>query len=295
MQQHTGQHLLSAVLIELFNYPTVSFHMSAATSTIDIAAPSLDSKQLDRAAERCAEIVAEARPVAISYQDSTEELGLRKASQRTGTLRIVSIEGLDRSACGGTHVRSTGELGPVLLRKVEKMRGNMRLEFVCGLRALRQARADFLLLEQISRTVSVPPQEAPELVASLAGKIKTLEKHGQRLAAELAQREGRELFQATAPDAQGIRRVTHNGPIDDATRARAQAFIAGGKAVFLAISQDPPSLLLAASPDAGIHAGDRVKAFVTAAGGRGGGNQSLAQGSVPAAEALRSADALTSA
>ena len=93
MQQHTGQHLLSAVLIELFNIPTVSFHMGAVTSTIDIETPSLDIKKIDRAEERCAEIVAEARTVAITYEDSSADLGLRKESKRTGTLRIVSIEG----------------------------------------------------------------------------------------------------------------------------------------------------------------------------------------------------------
>src|SRR5579862_6295741 len=98
MQQHTGQHLLSAVLIELFDIPTLSFHMGAATSTIDIETPSLDSKQIERAEERCAQIVWEARPINITYEDSSVDLGLRKASARTGMLRIVSIDSLDRSA-----------------------------------------------------------------------------------------------------------------------------------------------------------------------------------------------------
>ncbi len=286
MQQHTGQHLLSAVLIELFNIPTLSFHMGAVTSTIDIEAPSLDQKKLDRAEERCAEIVSQARPVTITYEDSSSDLGLRKESKRTGTLRIISIADLDRSACGGTHVRSTAEIGPVLLRKLEKIRGNTRIEFVCGLRAIRQARQDFKTLTEISRLVSVPAEESPAVIAGQIDKAKTLEKNVQKLAGELAQREGRELFAATEPDKSGVRRVTQTGAIDDAMRARANAFIAGGKAVFLAVCENPPSVLLAASPDSGVHAGDRVKAAVTAAGGRGGGNQSLAQGSVPQASAL---------
>jgi len=286
MQQHTGQHLLSAVLIELFNYPTVSFHLGAATSTIDIEAASLEPKKIERAEERCAEIAAEARPVVITYEDSSSDLGLRKESKRGGTLRIVSIAGLDRSACGGTHVRSTAEIGPILIRKLEKIRGNVRIEFVCGLRAIRQARQDFQTLSEISRLVSVPFEEAPALVAAQIEKAKTLEKAAQKLAAELARREGLELYAATAPDASGVRRVTQKGAIDDATRARAQAFVSGSKAVFLAVCENPPSVLLAASADSGVHAGDRVKAAVTAAGGRGGGNQALAQGSVPTAAAL---------
>ncbi len=288
MQQHTGQHLLSAALIELFDIPTLSFHMGAVTSTIDVGAPAIDSKKLERAEEHCAAIIAAARPVTVTYEDSSADLGLRKASARTGTLRIISIDGLDKSACGGTHVRSTAEIGPLLIRKLEKIRGNVRIEFVCGLRAIRQARADFRTLSEISRMVSVPIEETAAIVALQVDRAKTIEKSYQRLASELAQREGRELYAAAAPDESGVRRATQRGTIDDAMRARAQAFVAGAKAVFLAISENPPSVLLAASADAGIHAGDRVKAAVTAAGGRGGGNAALAQGSVPSAAALES-------
>jgi alanyl-tRNA synthetase len=294
MQQHSGQHLLSAVLEELFHIPTVSFHLGTDVCTIDVAAPSLTADRIDQAEARCAEIVGEARPLAITFEDAAANLGLRKESQRTGTLRVVAIQGVDRSACGGTHVRTTAEIGLVLIRKTEKIRGNTRLEFVCGLRALRQARADFRTLQELSRQLSAPAAETPGLVSAQLERIKTLEKANQRLASELAQREGREQWAATAPDAEGIRRAVERieqGAIDDAIRTRAQAFVARGSAVFLAVSKNPPSVLLAASADSGIHAGDRVKSAVTAAGGRGGGNQALAQGSLPATADL---DALTS-
>jgi len=285
MQQHSGQHLLSAVLEELFKIPTVSFHLGAEVCTIDVVAPSLTTARIDQAEDRCAEIVAEARPLAITFEDATADLGLRKESQRTGTLRVIAIQGIDRSACGGTHVRTTAEIGPVLIRKTEKIRGNTRLEFVCGLRALHQARADFRTLQELSRQLSAPATETPGLVSAQLERIKALEKANQRLASEVAQREGREQWAATAPDAQGLRRAVEQveqGAIDDALRTRAQAFVAQGRAVFLAMSKNPPSVLLAASADSGIHAGDRVKSAVTSAGGRGGGNQALAQGSLPA-------------
>ena len=286
MQQHSGQHLLSAVLEELFKIPTVSFHLGAEVCTIDVTAASLAPRQMEQAEERCAEIVSQARPLAISFEDAAADLGLRKESQRTGTLRVVAIDGIDRSACGGTHVRTTAEIGPVAIRKTEKIRGNTRLEFVCGVRALRQARADFRTLQELSRQLSVPAAEAPALVAAQLERVKTLEKTNQRMAAEIAQREGRELWNATAPDADGLRRMVQRAAIDDAMRTRAQAFAAEGKAAFLAVSANPPAILLAASADSGIHAGERVKAAVTAAGGRGGGNQGLAQGSLPAAADL---------
>jgi len=288
MQQHTGQHLLSAVLVELYGIQTLSFHMGEAASTIELGTANLDPGRIERTEEYCAEIVAQARPVAITFEHSTSELGLRKASERTGELRIVSIEGLDRSACGGTHVRSTAEIGTILIRKLDKVRDNVRLEFVCGLRALRQARRDFRTLAEIGGALSVAFEDAPAAVKAQAAKVKAIEKTCQRLAVELAQREGRELYAATSPDDQGVRRVTERGPIDDAMRARAQAFVSGSKSSFLALSEDPPSLLLAVSADSGIHAGERVRAAVTAAGGRGGGNQTLAQGSVPSAALLQS-------
>ena len=286
MQQHTGQHLLSAVLEELFAIPTLSFHMGPEVSTIEVGAAALDTGQMERAEERCAEIVSEARPVVITFDQATEDLGLRKASQRSGTLRVVSITGLDRSACGGTHVRSTAEIGLVLIRKLDKIRGNVRLEFVCGFRALTQARTDFRTLLEISRHLSTPVEQTPAVVAAQMQRTRVLEKTNQRLATDVARREGTALWAATEPGADGMRRVTERGPIDDVLRARAQAFVAEGRAVFTALSENPPAVLLAASADSGIHAGQRLQAAVAAAGGRGGGNQALAQGSVPSKSLL---------
>ncbi|MEP7352275.1 MAG: alanyl-tRNA editing protein [Acidobacteriota bacterium] len=281
MQQHTGQHLLSAVLEELFQCATVSVHMGAEQSTIDVAATSVSAEQLEQAELRCAELVGEARPVHIRFEDAAEVEGLRKASARTGTLRIAEIEGTDRSACGGTHVRNTAEIGPVLTGKLDKMRGNTRIEFVCGERALRRSRTDHLLLAAIGRSLSAAPEQFLSMIDGMTEKNRTLEKERLRLATELARREGQELYQATEPGGSGIRKHTARGPIDDAVRTRAQAFVASPRAVYLAICDQPPSILLAASADSGVHAGNQLKAALSTVGGRGGGNQGLAQGSLP--------------
>lgn len=289
MQQHTGQHLLSAVLAELYGWTTVSVHMGLETSTVDVSTPAVAAEQLERAELRCAQIIGEARPVHIGFEEASANLGLRKEPARTGTLRIVSLEGIDRSACGGTHVRSTAEIGCVRTGKVEKIRGISRIEFFCGQRALRRAHHEARALAAISRVLSMPAERCAETAASLVERNKALEKERMRLAVELARREGRDLFAAAVAGDDGLRRITQTGLIDDAMRARAQAFVAGGKAVFLAVCENPPSLLLAASADAGIHAGERMKAALAAAGGRGGGNAALAQGSVPEMAALRTA------
>jgi len=286
MQQHTGQHLLSAVLLEQFDAPTVSFHLGAEAATIDVAR-ALDPAQLREAERRANQMVFENRPVTVAFQHSSEELGLRKPTEREGDVRIVSIQDLDRSACGGTHVRATGEIGPILLRKLDRIRGNLRIEFLCGGRAVARARADFEALSEIARVFSAPLDEAPAMVASQREKLQEAEKVRRRLATELAASSGRALYAATEPGPDGIRRVLRKvESISEESRAEAQSFISAGPAIFLLAAQNPPSVLLACSNDAGLNAGDLLKRILTEAGGRGGGNRTLAQGSVASPQAL---------
>ena len=293
MQQHSGQHLLSAVLIELFGIPTVSFHLGAETSTIDIAAAGLDAAQIRDAGRRCAELVFANRPLTVTFEEAAEAAPtLRAAAAREGTLRIVSIQDFDRSACGGTHVRATGEIGPVAIRRSERIRGNLRLEFLCGMRAINRARADFEALSRVAAQFSAPLDETPALVEALLKRARDTEKAGRALAGELAALRGRELYAQARPDAAGVRRAwiaQPTGALDDGIRAMASAFIAQSKAVFGAATPDPPSLLVAASPDSGYHAGNLVKAAVAAEGGRGGGSATVAQGSLPDRAALERA------
>jgi alanyl-tRNA synthetase len=287
MQQHTGQHLLSAVLLDLFHAQTVSFHVGVESSTIDIARPSLDADEVRRAVERANRIVFENRPVTVTFRHSSEDLSLRKATEREGMVRIVSIADLDRSACGGTHVRATGEIGPITIRKLEKVRANVRVEFLCGMRAVKRAQADYESLASIGRAFSAAVDEAPALVAAQIEKLQAAEKTARKLAMELAQARGRQLYAETPLGPDGFRRVRRTVPaITDELRAEAQAFTAGEKSMFVALAAEPPSLLVAASKDSGVNAGQLVKDAVTAAGGRGGGSPTMAQGSVPSLDAL---------
>jgi len=288
MQQHTGQHLLSAVLVELFHAPTVSFHLGTETCTIDVAG-ALEPEQLREVERRANEIVFENRPVTISFQDSSEDLGLRKPTEREGLVRIISIDNLDRSACGGTHVRATGEIGPILLRKLDRIRGNLRIEFLCGGRAVARARADFDALSHIARAFSSPLDETPALVDGQRDKLQESDRTRRRLSTELAQASGRTLYGATTPGPDGIRRTLRKleTSLTDELRAEAQAFTAAGRAIFVALAQTPPAILLASSADSGVNSGEVLKWLLGPQGGRGGGNATLAQGSLPSATALQ--------
>lgn len=288
MQQHSGQHLLSAVFIEQFGIETVSFHLGQEISTIDLEAPAVDTEKVTAAERRANEAVWENRPIVITYEDATAAGDLRKPSDRGGTLRIVSIQGLDRIACGGTHVRLTGEIGPILIRRLEKIRNNVRVEFLCGMRAVRRARADYTALSRIAQLFSTSVDETPQVAAAQLEAVRDADRLKRKLDAELARYQGRELYEATAPDATGIRRAVRRlpkGTLDD-VRALAQSFTAQPKAVFAGVIEQPPAVLLAASADSGLDAGKTLQPLLAQAGGRGGGNARMAQGSVPEREAL---------
>jgi alanyl-tRNA synthetase len=288
MQQHTGQHLLSAVFVEVLHAATLSFHLGSESCTIDLGIPALDAAQIHAVEQRANELVFENRPVTIDFQHASEATDLRKPSEREGELRIVSIDNLDRSACGGTHVRSTGEIGPILIRKLEKIRGNVRVEFLCGMRGVRRARADYEALAQIARLFSSSPDETPALVAAQLEKAQEADKARRRLATELATARGRELYLATEPGAQGLRKVVRQvESISDELRAEAQSFAAGSRAAILVLGEAPPSALMAASKDSGLNAGQWLKTELSAVGGRGGGSPSMAQGSVPSFDLLK--------
>jgi alanyl-tRNA synthetase len=288
MQQHSGQHLLSAVFEELFGLHTVSFHLGADSATIDLEGGPVDARTVTEAERRANQVVSENRAMDVRFEDASQALGLRKASERTGTLRIVSIEGLDRSACGGTHVRTTGEIGPILLRKTEKIRQSVRVEFVCGGRAVRHARQDFEALTRIAQLFSAPLDEVAPMVAAQLEAAKTSDRVRRKLELDLAAYQGKELYGTTVPGPDGMRRAVQRlerGNLED-LRAVAQNFTAQAKSVFVATLKDPPSVLLAASADSGVDAGKLLKAALTETGGRGGGNPRIAQGSVPDAALL---------
>ena len=289
MQQHTGQHLLSAVLEELYGFHTVSVHFGGDYSSLDLDVESVSAHRVVEAEARANALVAENRAVTTSFEDASQASGLRKESGRTGTLRIVSIAGLDRSACGGTHVRATGEIGAILIRKVERVRKSARLEFVCGSRAVRRARADFEALTRIAGALSASLDDAPALVAAQSEQLRAGENERRRLERELAGHRARALYDAAPADERNLRVVRQEAATMDELRTLAHATIALPRAVLVGTIGEPPSLLLATAEDTGLDAGRLLREGVSRVGGRGGGSSRIAQGSVPDAGRLTEA------
>jgi len=287
MQQHTGQHLLSAVFEDLYGHRTASVHFGPDYSTLDLETESVPRAQLVAVERRANAVVAEARPVLVTFEDARTAVGLRKPSDRDGTLRIVSIDSLDRSACGGTHVRSTAEIGPVLLRSVEKVRKTTRVEFVCGTRAIRRARSDYEALTGIASSLSASLDDAASLVGTQSERLKDGDNARKKLEKELAGYRIRDLYSAAAEDASGVRTIVlRDASTMDDLRALAQAAFGLPRVVVVGALVDPPSVLIASSEDSGVDAGRLLKERLAAVGGRGGGSPRIAQGSVPDASAI---------
>jgi alanyl-tRNA synthetase len=283
MQQHTGQHLLSAMLADLIGHITIGVHFGRESSTLDLAAGALTPDQVSRAEERANEIVVQNRPVEVGFEAAASADGLRKPTGREGTIRIVTIQGIDRSACGGTHVGATGEIGPILIRKLERVRKGLRVEFLCGSRATRRARADYGLLSLLAAEFSAAADELPGLMTSHRDEIKEALASNRELQEKLDLCRARELYAAASPESTGIRRVTvrEEGSSADTLRGLAQAFSSMPLAVFVGAVASPPAVVLAASADTGIDAACLLKSLLTSVGGRGGGSPRLAQGIVP--------------
>jgi alanyl-tRNA synthetase len=287
-EQHTAQHLLSAVAEDTFGWRTESVHFGAEHSTIEFDASEATAEQLETLEALAITAIAESRAVTIGYEDAAVASGLRKPSERSGTIRIVTIEGIDRSACGGTHVTSTARLGSVMVRGVERIRGRSRVKFLAGTRARALVRREATTLEVLAAALGVAPNELTELVPRRMVALKDAERRIEALERELAGFRVRELIGSAPAGPGGVRWVVlhPSGQPAAALRTMAQAAAVEPAVVLLATSIDPATVVLAAGERSGVHAGELLKSALTTVGGRGGGSATIAQGSVPDADML---------
>jgi alanyl-tRNA synthetase len=291
MQQHTGQHLLSAVFGELFQFPTVSFHLGEESCTIDLSIPKITDEQIVRAEEHSNAVIAENRAVRVSYcrKDEVVALGLRKETKREGEIRLIEIDGLDLCACGGTHVRATGEIGAILLRKVEKVKQGIRVEFVCGHRAVRWSRRDFSALTQASTLYSAKPYDLPALIAKKLEEAKIADRERKHMQEALGGYEAKEMYEQAAPDAAGLRVVERIFDSGDPNYLRLLAAQIARQPVARAILalRQPPTLFVAQTKD--LAGAPDLGALVKQLGLRGGGSKDAAQGGAASWEVVEQA------
>jgi alanyl-tRNA synthetase len=277
MQQHTGQHLLSAMFQERFGLPTVSFHLGGEICTIDLhgAEPSRD--QLVGTQRAANKVIFEDRPVGVRYgtREDLERLGARKQVEREGLLRAIEIESADLQPCGGTHVKSTGQIGMILVRGCSKVRQDWRVEFVCGGRAERLATEDFkrerALMGLLGCALEELPVAAERLAAERDANFKSLRAAFEQLASLWAAQ-----LTATAPvAANGVRVVSLvlRGAHPELLLPLATEIAKNERTVALLVLEGTGQLVFAQHPTAGKDLGAVLKSVLAAYPGKGGGSK----------------------
>jgi alanyl-tRNA synthetase len=281
MQQHTGQHVLSAAFDRVLGVRTVSFHLGADASTIDLARE-VSSSEIEHVEEEANRIVWTDRPVTIRFADAEEaaRLPLRKEPARGGLLRLIEVADFDLSACGGTHIARTGAIGIIAVGSTERFRGGSRIEFFCGRRALRSHRRLRELVSAGIKVLSVAPGELPAGIERLQGEVKELKRQAKDLQSRLASHEADALVQRAQPtgalrfaiaalegwDAVGLKHI-------------ASAIVTRpGLAALLVSSPAPSSVVVARSADVSLDSSALLKQMIARFGGKGGGRPDLAQG-----------------
>ena len=284
MQQHSGQHVLSAAFLRLFNLPTVSFHMGVEACSIDLDTKTLTQEQVTAAENLANDVVMQNRPVAMRFvsQEEAQGLGLRKLPPaERDLLRLIEIPEFDLSACGGTHVGTTGQIGCILLRKIERVRQGWRVEFVCGKRAINAARRDYATLAEAAGLCSSHLWELPQQVRKLQEEARTTRKSAEHLLEEAAALYANQLLEAT-PERNGrkivVRIFSDRGVTFTKSLAQKLTGLGPNVVAMLGTTAEQPTLVFAQSSGQPFDMGKLMKEVLARVGGRGGGSKDLAQG-----------------
>jgi alanyl-tRNA synthetase len=281
MQQHTGQHLLSAAFEKELGAKTVSFHLGSATSTIDLD-KELSSEQIAKGETSANAVVWEDREICVTFVTAHEaaKLPLRKEPTREGDIRVVEIKDYDLSACGGTHLSRTGAIGMAAVVGAERFKGGMRVEFVCGRRALRVHRGLRDAVSGAVRLLSVLPEELPGAIEKLQLASKTQQKAQEALRERMAVHEAAALT-AKGQKIGGLTLVAEalSGWDASGLKTLASAIVSNpGTSAVLVSTESPLLVVVARSQDLAIDSGAVLTKLITRFGGKGGGRGTMAQG-----------------
>lgn len=280
MQQHTGQHILSQAFLAVAGAQTLSFHMGAEISTIDIELSQPLPEKMEEAQALATEIVFQNRPVHILVTDQAglSSLGVRKESRREGEIRVIEVDGFDRSACGGTHVRNTGEIGIVFVSSFERYKGGARVDFAAGARAMQLLQKDHELIKRLARVYSSAPEKMVEVSEKLLQERAALNRENQLLQVKILEAEAAELIRGALKTGNCcLIDKTFTGRNLENVKILAQKLTEHPGVVAVLGLSDACQIVVARSKDLQGNCGDLIKKTVSELGGKGGGRPELAQ------------------
>ena len=286
MQQHSGQHLISQTFYQLFGFETVSMRIGQVESTLDLDTSRLDPPQLNEAERFVNDLIYENRAIVSYYLDDSEleRLPLRGKPKVTGQIRIVEITDFDYSACGGTHCRSTGQIGLIKLLRQERRRGNVRLTFRCGKRALADYAEKHQLITTGAGLLDVNITELPQMIERCLASYSQLQKQYGLLEREILGYEAEDLFK-TAEKRAAVTIVTKLFSERELTSVKSLAHQLQEKEsviiLFGSVSNKKLSLVYARSADVKLDMSALLRDSLANFNGRGGGRPDFVQGGSP--------------
>jgi alanyl-tRNA synthetase len=287
MQQHSGQHLLSAAFEDLMGGHTIGFHLGRESSTIDLDLGSLAWEAAFRVEQQVNEVIWQNRSftMEIMISDDAADLLLRKPPAVTGDVRVIRVESFDACACGGTHVSAAGEIGLVKVTGVENYKGGVRVHFLCGRRALTDYQQTLRMLQTASLALSVGPAELVEAIERLGDEAKESRRELRKAQGELTGYEAERLWRESA-EIDGKHVVVRHWIDRSFAEARAlaaQLRVQPNTLVLLAVTEPKGVRLVCSRSDdlPGVDASRVLREVAGALGGRGGGQPTLAQGGTP--------------
>ncbi|MBM7666941.1 alanyl-tRNA synthetase [Solibacillus kalamii] len=277
MQQHAGQHILTAAFVELFDMATVSFHLGTELVTIDLNVGEVSEDQLAAVEKRANEIILENRPIETKWvtKDELAQYNLRKDVKVDEDIRLVIIPDYDYNGCGGTHPTSTGQVGLLKILTTEKMKKQIRVHFVCGNRVLQQLAMRKQVLSDVARQLSAPEEEAADALRKFTKSAKQTEKSLTDAQDTLLEFEAKELAKETVAVA-----TFENRSIQSLQKLARFITQQNGEAIALLVANNEDKLQFVAAR--GSEQSKSMKDISAAAlpliNGKGGGNDALVQG-----------------
>ncbi len=278
MQQHSGQHILSQCLHQLLGAGTLAFHLGEIVSTLEIDLRDISEEEIENIERRANAIVFEDREVKTYFvpEEKIDSVPLRRPPKKKGLIRVVEVSDFDFSACGGTHVRRTGEIGLIKILRLERIRNNIRFEFICGKRALEDYTRKNKIVRELSTRFTVNEEEILSTVEKLSSDVKSQRRKGKKLHEKIAHYEAQEIIQ----EAKGkiIKEVFVDKTLEEARFLAISIIRKGDFVVLLGLKgEERGHLILACSENLNIDMRETVPIVSPLIKGKGGGRPSLVE------------------
>ncbi len=284
MQHHTGQHILTQAFVQTADVKTVGFHLSPDTVTIDLDTDTLHEAAIDTAEDLANQVIFENRAVQakVREMDDQEGVRIRRLPRHilTEGLRVIEIEDFDLTACGGTHVAHTGEIGMIKILKAEKRGAKTRVEFRCGKRALQDYRETNRVAHQLAADLNCRFPEVSYILNNLREDLKTAQATLKSTSAQLLEYEAAQLLASSAQGSENtIIIAAYENRAPDEVRLLTSKLTTHPKTIaLLAVIGEKSQLFFARSDDLSYNMGAMLKTTLSKLGGRGGGQPNFAQG-----------------